>query len=303
MASQYDDISPSSAVPVEMIKRLVSAAKRAFDLHRPGRDLIILPDDTFLVSYPKSGNTWVRLLIANLLSPVRPADLRTINQLVPDPASESKRHFARMPRPRVIKSHFVFDPRYPHVIYIVRDPRDVVVSEYHYQRKTRRISDHYPLDDYVQRFLAGQTYVENGSWGEHVTSWLAARDGDLRFLLVRYEGLLSDTAGELARITSFLGISATPHRLQQVVELSSADRMRELEAMQGDASSLMKGSRKDVPFVRSAKSGGWRSDLPDSLVGKIEATWGPVMRYLGYDLHFPQDPKVLHAPDFVLRRH
>lgn len=285
-----------------MIKRLVGGAMRAFDIHRPGRGLIILPDDTFLVSYPKSGNTWARLLIANLLSPDKPADFRTINQLVPDPASESKRHFARMPRPRVIKSHFVFDPRYPRAIYIVRDPRDVVLSEYHYQRKTRRISDHYPLEDYVRRFLTGQTYLEVGSWGEHVTGWLAARDGDPRFLLVRYERLLCDTVGELAGIASFLRISATPQRLAQVVDLSSADRMRELEAKQADASSLMKGSRKDVSFVRSAKSGGWRADLPDSLVEKIEAAWGPTMRYLGYELRFPRDPKVLDAPDFVLRR-
>jgi Sulfotransferase domain len=302
MASQYDDVSPPRGMPGKMIKRLIAGVKRAFDLHRPGRSLIIVPDDTFLVSYPKSGNTWARLLIANLLSPEKPADFRTINQLVPDPASESKRHFVRMPRPRVIKSHFVFDPRYPRVIYIVRDPRDVVLSEYHYQRKTRRISDQYPLEDYVQLFLAGQTYVENGSWGEHVTGWLAARDGDPRFLLVRYEALLSNSVGELDRIASFLGISRTSERLADIVQLSSVDRMRELEAKQGDASSLMKGSRKDVPFVRSAKSEGWRSDLPDLLVEKIEAAWGPVMRYLGYDLRFPPDPKTLDAPDFVLRR-
>jgi len=302
MASRYDDFIRSQGVPGRMIKRLIGGAKRAFDLHRPGRALIILPDDTFLVSYPKSGNTWARLLIANLLSPEKPADFRTINLLVPDPASESKRHFARMPRPRVIKSHFVFDPRYPRAIYLVRDPRDVVVSEYHYQRKTRIISDHYPLEDYVPRFIAGDTYIENGSWGEHVTGWLAARDGDPRFLLVKYETLLSDTVGELARIASFLSISASPQRIAEVVQLSSVDRMRELEAKQSDASSLMRGSRKDVSFVRNAKSGGWRSDLPDSLVEKIEAAWGPVMRHLGYDLRFPQDPKVLDAPDSVLRR-
>ena len=156
--------------------------------------------------------------------------------------------------------------------------------------------------DYVQLFLVGQTYAENGSWGEHVTGWLAARDGDPRFLLVRYEALLSNSVGELDRIASFLGISATSQRLADVMQLSSVDRMRELEAKQSDASSLMKGSRKDVPFVRSAKSEGWRSDLPDFLVEKIEAAWGPVMRYLGYDLRFPLDPKILDAPDFVLRR-
>lgn len=285
-----------------MIKRLIGGSKRVLGMHRPGRELIILLDDTFLVSYPKSGNTWTRVLIANLLSPEKPADFRAINRLVPDPSSESKRHFTKMPRPRVIKSHFVFDPRYPRVIYIVRDPRDVVISEYHYQRKTRKIDDGYPLEEYVRRFIAGETYSENGSWGEHVSGWLSARDGDPRFLLLYYERLLSDTVEELARIASFLNLSATRERLAEVVTLSSADRMRKLEAQQGDASSLMKGSRKDLAFIRTAKSGAWKSDLPESLVERIESAWGPVMHYLGYELQFPQHAKASELTDIGLRR-
>lgn len=283
-----------------MVKRIVAGVQRTFGLLRPGRSLLILPDDTFLVSYPKSGNTWARMLIANLLSPGKPADLRTINLLVPDPSSETTRHFARMPRPRVIKSHFVFDPRYPRVVYIVRDPRDVVISEYHYQRKTRVIDDQYPMAEYVSRFIAGETYVQNGSWGEHVASWIIPRDGDPRFLLVRYESLLSDTVSELARIAEFLGVSATPARLAQVAELGSADRMRRLEAKQSDASSLMKGSRKDLPFVRAARSGGWKADLPTPLAEKIEAAWGPMMHYLGYDLLFPPEPGYSPVSDLIL---
>lgn len=285
-----------------MISHLIAGAKRAFGLHRPGRGLLILPDDTFLVSYPKSGNTWTRLLIANLLSPGRPADFRMMNLLVPDPSSENRRHFVRMPRPRVIKSHFCFDPRYPRVIYVVRDPRDVVISEYHYQRKTRRINDDYSLAEYVAHFVKGETYDEVGSWGEHVSSWLIPRGHDARFLLVRYEALLDDAAGELARIADFLRISASTDRLAEIVRLSSADRMRELEAQQSNASSLMRGSRKDVAFVRSAKSGGWRSDLPEPLVEQIESAWGPLMRYLGYDLVYPLSPKSFDPTEFILSK-
>ena len=132
-----------------------------------------------------------------------------------------------------------------------------------------------------------------------MASWLTTREGDPRFLLIRYESLLSDTVGELARIAGFLGVSATPQRLTEVVELSSADRMRKLEQTQSNASSLMKGSRKDVAFVRSAKAGSWRSDLPGPVVEKIEAAWGPVMNYLGYELRFHLIPGTFD-PDFVL---
>lgn len=283
-----------------MINHLIAGTKRAFGFHRPVRELLILPNDTFLVSYPKSGNTWVRLLISNLLSPAKPADFWTMNRLVPELEGVTKRHLATMPQPRIIKSHFCFDPRYPRVIYIVRDPRDVVISEYHYQRKTRIINDQYPLEDYVSQFIAGKTCPQDGSWGEHVAGWLVVRYGDPRFLLVRYETLLCHTIEELARMAAFLGISATQQRLAEVAERSSVDRMRNLEATQGNASSLMRGSRKDVPFVRAAKSGNWRSDLRSSLVEKIEAAWSPIMSYLGYELDFPQTARALDATECVL---
>ena len=267
--------------------RLIAGSKRAVGLHQPGRELLILPDDTFLVSYPKSGNTWCRILIANLLSPGQAADLWTINRLIPELEAVTKKQLTQMPRPRLIKSHFPFDPRYPRVIYVARDPRDVVISEYHYQRKMRNIPDQYPMSEYVARFIAGKTCPEDGSWGEHVGSWLIARALDPRFLLVQYEALLSDTIRELAKIAAFLGVSTTQKRLAEIVQLSSADRMRKLEAVQSEASSLMKKGRKDIPFVRAAKSGNWKSDLADGLVRKIETAWAPIMRYLGYELYSP----------------
>ena len=50
-----------------MMKRLIGGAKRALGLHHPGRNLDVWPDDVFILSYPKSGNTWTRFLIANLV--------------------------------------------------------------------------------------------------------------------------------------------------------------------------------------------------------------------------------------------
>src|SRR5271154_483438 len=88
-----------------------------------GRDIAdgrfaILPDDVFLVSYPKSGNTWIRFLLANLIFPEQPATFANIHRLVPDPTDSAKRDFDRLPRPRIIKSHDCYDPRYPRVIYV-----------------------------------------------------------------------------------------------------------------------------------------------------------------------------------------
>jgi hypothetical protein len=266
-----------------MIKHLIAGIQRGLGLHRPGRSLLILPDDTFLVSFPKSGNTWTRFLLANLRFSDEPATWANINRLIPDPTGTAKRDFDRMPRPRIIKSHECFDPRYPRVIYIVRDPRDVVLSQYHYHRKIRKIEDDSPLERFVTRFLAGET-CPHGSWGQNIATWVYASHGNPRFLLLRYEDLVADTARELAKVVAFLHLSAGPEQIAQAVERSSADRMRQLEQKQPDKNELMKGSRKDLSFVRAAGSGGWRSELPAPMVARIEAAWGPLMRHLGYAL-------------------
>jgi hypothetical protein len=269
-----------------MFERITAGTKLFFRLHCPGRTLQILPDDVFLVSFPKSGNTWTRFLIANLAHPETPATFGNIHQLVPDPDGTSKRIFDRMPRPRIIKSHECFDPTYPRVIYIVRDPRDVVLSQYHYHRKRLKFGDEYPIEQFVNRFLRGET-CPHGSWGENVSTWMMTRRKDPRFLLLRYEDMISDTSRELAKISEFLGIHPTPQQIQQAVERSSADRMRALEKTQGHNFSLT-NSRPDLPFVRVAKSGDWRSGLSDALTAKIEAAWGPLMHSLGYDLISPE---------------
>src|SRR5882762_2653674 len=251
--------------------------------HKPRRNLTIWPDDIFLVSFPKSGNTWTRFLIANLLHPEEKVGFENIHRLVPDPFATAKRDFDHMSQPRVIKSHDCFDPRYPRVMYIIRDPRDVVISQYHYHRKCNKIEDGYPMEKFVTRFLAGDT-CPHGSWGQNVTTWITSRHNDPRFLLLRYEDLVADPGRELARVATFLNIPPDHERISKAVERSAADNMRKLEKAQSDKSSLTKDSRKDLSFVRAAKSGGWRSDLPESFVAQIEAKWGHIMTFLNYPL-------------------
>src|SRR5215467_9806005 len=207
---------------------VLTGVRRALGLIPPGKSLHVFPDDVFLVSYPKSGNTWARFLLANLMFPNTAVTFANIHLLVPGPQATPRKYFERMPRPRLIKSHECFDPAYPRVIYIVRDPRDVAVSQYHFHRKCRLIADDCPMEDYLPRFLAGEV-CRHGSWGENVASWLATRRPGHRFLLLRYEDMVSSTATELSRIAGFLGIPATPSLISQTVERSSADRMRKLE--------------------------------------------------------------------------
>src|SRR5260370_2326170 len=156
-----------------MIYGIKSVLKYLLGTDIADRNLAVYPDDTFVVSYPRSGNTWTRFLIANLVFPSESVTFTNIERLIPDTSSQSNRALKRTPRPRIIKSHEYFDPRYRRVLYIVRDPRDLVLSYYNFQRKYRQIADDYPLADYVDDFINGRLIsADSGSWGGKVASWV-----------------------------------------------------------------------------------------------------------------------------------
>jgi hypothetical protein len=249
------------------------------------RNLAVYPDDTFIVSYPRSGNTWTRFLIANLVFSSQQVTFANIERLVPDTSSQSNRVLKRIPRPRIIKSHTYFDPRYPRVLYIVRDPRDLVLSYYNFSRKYRQVADDYPLANYVDDFVSGNlTSADWGTWGENVASWIYTRQNQNNFLLMRYEDMKIDTEHELQKIAAFLGVEVTPQRLQQAIEASSAERMREMEKKQSDQWVATRKHRKDIPFVGAAEMGRWQTQLPPDLAAKIESKWGSLLSTLGYPL-------------------
>ncbi|MBZ5666520.1 MAG: sulfotransferase domain-containing protein [Acidobacteriia bacterium] len=259
--------------------------KNALGMDIAGRTLAVRADDTFIISYPRSGNTWTRFLIANLMHPQEPVTFANIERFIPDAEAQSSRYMRAVPSPRMIKSHSYFDPRYPRVIYVVRDPRDVALSYYDFSRKYRQIEDSYPLERYIEDFTTGHLLSAGwGTWGENVASWVYARGARPGFLLLRYEDMKARPEQELARIAEFLGIHASPELLRTAIERSSADRMREMEKTQGKNWVTTKDKRSDIPFVRTASVGGWKTNLQTESVAKIEARWGHIMAQLGYEL-------------------
>jgi hypothetical protein len=126
-----------------VIAKLGAAARYLLGNDFAGRNLRTYPDDTFLASYAKSGNTWTRFLVASLLHPGDPMTLVRADELIPS-TTLTRRYLNSVPRPRILKSHFPFDPGYRRVIYIVRDPKDVVVSQYHFKIKRGILPAGYP---------------------------------------------------------------------------------------------------------------------------------------------------------------
>ena len=131
------------------------------------------PTDIFIGSYPRSGSTWLRFMLLEILVG-QASSFTNTNEMLPDLGN----HEAGAPLlpggGRVIKTHEPFRAKYRKAIYLVRDPRDVVLSEFAYQTALGLTQDDFGI--YVERFLKGRVNPF-GTWTNHATSWMDAADG------------------------------------------------------------------------------------------------------------------------------
>lgn len=280
----------------------------------------------WIASYPKSGNTWVRLLLTAYrdkgLDKLTGTHKRGETDIPPYvyqsvaavPLEKLGRFEVAMLRPAVIhhlavknsgdalwlKTHHanvalegfpLFTRHFASgAVYCVRDPRDVAVSYAH----------HRGVDvNEIIPFMSQENAVANnpdhslfhwlGSWSTHVKSWTLADSFPVH--VVRYEDLQADTRGEFKKICEFLNDPNQPvkeDRLWTAVEATRFSRLQKMERGQG-FEEAPEGRR----FFRSGQPGEWRDVLTDRQVAAIESEHGEQMREMGYEL--VSQPKLVTA--------
>ncbi len=233
--------------------RTVSAVKAAFRHLGVDMDLgpevglrTIRPTDTFIVSYPKSGNTWVRFLLANTILGDRVATFHDLDELVPDVHKYRARIELTWKR-RLIKTHYAFCSHYPRFVYICRDGRDALVSFYHYQMQRGQFSG-----SFSEFIRSRQTNIfGRWRWHEHVSEALREKDrrpDDVIFL--RYEDMLSDPFAVAPDLVAFCGIEASSDRVANAVRNCSFEKLRDIETSYGGLGDVER-------FMRKGKSNQW----------------------------------------------
>ena len=240
----------------------------------------IRPTDVFLCTYPKSGTTWLGYLIAQALKqdPDEQIDLKSMYTRVPDvnllyTKRGSLEQYSQLPDPRIFLCHATFNERLPRVVYVIRDPRDALVSYWHYQRFL-----HKGYDRSLADFIAADDHWPC-EWDQHVASWLLPQRHP-NFMLVRYEQLHQDAARILRDVLKFAGKTCSEESIQAAVASSRFDRMRATEEAHGV---IGKEGDSDARFVRKGRAGGWRQEMDETALAILEEKFGDVMRRVGHE--------------------
>nr|XP_016852911.1 PREDICTED: sulfotransferase family cytosolic 2B member 1 [Anolis carolinensis] len=191
------------------------------------------PSDVLLVTYPKSGTTWMQEILTFIHSEGDPEPAKTTPNWARLPWLEHLYNgtLAETPEPRLLTTHLPYPAlaealakAKPKVIYLARNPKDVAVSYYHFCQMANFFPDPGSFEEFVQKFLDGT--VHYGSWFEHVKGWLSCQE-ESNISYFTYEELHQDLEGCVERLCAFLGISVKPELAEAVRTHCSFASMRE----------------------------------------------------------------------------
>ena len=276
----------------------------------------------WLASYPKSGNTWVRAIIASLLySNDGNFNFELIKKIKQFPTkqnfkglmndfndfNEIKKNWITAQERinldnqiKILKTHqgkytvdkdcFTNSQNTLAAIYIVRDPRTLVSS----------ISNHYTLTlDHAYNFLITTRIIGNskkyeedqtgmkcllGRWNDHYRSWTRNKNN---LLLIKYEDLIQNPNKELEKIIKFLknylNINTNINKNKKIIETTSFKNLREME-QKGlfTENAINKKDHSKVEFFHLGPANNWQENLNEFIKNKIEKNFYNEMKELDY---------------------
>ncbi len=241
------------------------------------------PEDVMVVSYPKSGSTWLRFVVAQALTS-QEIDFDSVGRVSPHLGMQRGAPELFAPG-RLIKSHEPWSKitrTRTRTVYLVRDGRDVAVSMYFFvQRRGALVGT---FSEFLDLFLAGG--VDNhGSWARHVAGWIRARDANPdRVSLLKYEDILLHKAAAVRAAFARIGVVIDDDALTLALERNSAGAMCSKESRSETIGKRQGKSAeaKAIPFVSVGRSGKWAETFDEEQERRFSRAAGDVLAAAGY---------------------
>lgn len=248
---------------------------------------------SWIASFPKSGNTWLRFIAAHVLFDLG-GDSAKVDAAVPDMHYSSGGLSHQYDGAYVVKTHFPYDKLpdrfdFGKAAYVVRHPLDVVASSAQYLD---------PEGERDQQLQLASQFIEYGnlkhwygmgfgSWEGHVKSWIDAAD-DAEILVLRYEDMLDDPTGAISQFAKHFGVELDDERVRRIADETSFDSMKALEEADIDRgvglfNTESKYKRTGFSFLQRGQVGRYKDVLTADLVDALRERFRPMMETLGYE--------------------
>jgi len=250
----------------------------------------------FVIGYPKSGNTWLTRIIADLTdSPILASnsavDQADKKEVYTGEFVIKKQHYSKHSKPIYITTS-------NKIFYVIRDFRDVLISGFFYNN--RLVKENWVKLDSRDRYLFLRLYFKHQikrmikswvgnelthfwrflkgrktqvmNWSDHVNYWSSFPNA----VVVRYEDMLSDCKQTIKVSLKKVGIEYNGGNFDQVIERQSFHHRKlqfELEK-----------NEDNIRFLRKGMSGDWKHFLDEELLLLINREHGETMKRFGYDI-------------------
>ncbi|TVU28023.1 hypothetical protein EJB05_19530, partial [Eragrostis curvula] len=270
------------------------------------------PTDVILSTMPKAGTTWLKALAFAVAHRGRhaPGDSRhpllrsSPHDLVPFLHSLYRNHRSispatlldAMPAPRVLAVHSPFSALPTsvvdsgcRVVYLCRDPKDVVVSLWHYLGKISPPDCSIePVSKVVDRCCNGVSPL-GPMWDHMAEYWKASVERPDEVMFLRYENLKEDTVGSVTRLAKFLGCPFTDEEVargvpEAVVALCGIERMKNVEVNRDGEHGIGWSVFKNSAFFRKGKVGDWKEHMTPEMARRLDDVVEEKLRGSGLSL-------------------
>ncbi|XP_066462968.1 amine sulfotransferase-like isoform X1 [Eleutherodactylus coqui] len=194
----------------------------------------IRDSDVFLVTYPKSGTIWTQQILSLIFNEGHRNGTEHVENITRMPWIEYNIYnvdFKSRPSPRLFSSHLPYylmprDSRFRmgKIIYVCRNPKDAMVSFYHFYKMYPNIKCTINWKTFFNLFISGK--VIGGSWFDHISGWYTHKE-DFNILFLTYEEMKKDLRSAVLKICTFVNIKLNEKDIDTVVEKATFKNMKE----------------------------------------------------------------------------
>ncbi|XP_033485072.1 sulfotransferase family 5A, member 1 [Epinephelus lanceolatus] len=230
--------------------------------------------DIVIVSYPKSGTTWMQEIVTLISNRGNPHLSQTVPNWARAPWLE---HYyftevmeASPTRPGIITTHMPHHLLGPalqgskaKIIYVSRNPKDVVVSFYHFHKMANFLPEPGSFPEFLNHFLDGT--LSYGCWFDHIKGWTSQTAAMNDMLHITYEEMSLDLHGAIKRVSAYLQSSLLEDEINSCVKHCSFSSMKDNKMVNytlvtEDIMDHSKGS-----FMRKGKIGDWKNMFTEEM--------------------------------------